>query len=175
MAAGIGRAITSTPVTAARPDPGDDTLDTGGKVPLTLDELQLGDEAPPIEVSLGRTDFVRYAGVSGDLNPMHHDDVRAQEAGMPSVFGHGMLSAGVLASAVTGWLGTGTLTRYSVRFTKQVWPDVPLVARAVVVGRDEAAGTLDLDCRLETAAGDVVVVQAKATARLADARFGTGA
>lgn len=141
---------------------------------LALDDLQVGDEPPPTELCLGRTDFVRYAGVSGDLNPMHHDEVRALAAGMPSVFGHGMLSAGVLASAVTAWLGNRPLTRYSVRFTKQVWPDVPLVARAVVVGRDEGAGTLDVECTLETATGDVVV-RGEATALLGAAALGAGA
>lgn len=135
-------------------------------MPLTLADVRVGDEAPPTDIVFTRTDFVRYAGASGDLNPMHHDEVRAQAAGMPSVFGHGMLSAGVLASAVTDWLGPGTLTRYSVRFTRQVWPDVPLVARISVVGRDGAAGTADLDCRLETADGEVVV-QGEATARVA--------
>ena len=53
---------------------------------------------------------------------MHHDEVKAQAAGMPSVFGHGMFSAGLLASALTDYVGEGALTRYAVRFTKQSFP-----------------------------------------------------
>ena len=63
-----------------------------------------------------------YAGASGDFNPMHTDEVAAQAAGLPSVFGHGMFTAGLLATAVTNYVGIGNLKSYRVRFTKQTWP-----------------------------------------------------
>ena len=53
---------------------------------------------------------------------MHHDEVAAQAAGLPSVFGHGMFTAGLLATAVTNYVGIGNLKSYRVRFTKQTWP-----------------------------------------------------
>ncbi|MEZ5141435.1 MAG: MaoC/PaaZ C-terminal domain-containing protein [Acidimicrobiales bacterium] len=90
---------------------------------LQFDEVQVGDEAPSLTHTLTRTDLVRYAGASGDFNPMHHDEVAAQAAGLPSVFGHGMLSMGILGKAITDFAGVGNLTRYQVRFTKQTWPD----------------------------------------------------
>ena len=56
--------------------------------PPTFDALNVGDEAPPLVVEdLTRTSFVRYAGASGDFNPMHHDDTVATKVGNPSVFG----------------------------------------------------------------------------------------
>ena len=58
-----------------------------------------------IDHELTRTDLVMYAGASGDFNPMHHDEVAAQAAGLPSVFGHGMFSAGLLATAITNYVG----------------------------------------------------------------------
>ena len=133
---------------------------------LRFQDIALGDTAPPRRAALGRTDFVRYAGASGDFNPMHHDEIKATAAGMPSVFGHGMLSAGILASAVTEWVGIGALTHYAVRFTKQAWPDVTLEALIEVTGKDEQALTVDLACSLVDASG-TVVVQGTATARLA--------
>ena len=93
-----------------------------GERKLRYDDVKVGDQAPPIEHKLTRTDLVMYAGASGDFNPMHHDEVAAQEAGLPSVFGHGMFTAGLLATAVTNYVGIGNLTSYRVRFTKQTWP-----------------------------------------------------
>ncbi len=87
-----------------------------GEKKLSFDDVKVGDEAPVITHTLTRTDLVRYAGASGDFNPMHHDEVKAKESGQPSVFGHGMFSMGLLGTAVTDFVGVGNLTRYQVRF-----------------------------------------------------------
>ena len=63
---------------------------------LYFEDVAEGDEAPVRSHTLTRTDLVMYAGASGDFNPMHHDEVKAQAAGQPSVFGHGMFSMGLL-------------------------------------------------------------------------------
>ncbi|MCU1624325.1 MAG: MaoC domain protein dehydratase [Frankiales bacterium] len=138
-------------------------------MPTSRPAVRVGDEAVPTEIALSRTDFVRYAGVSGDFNPMHHDETKAVAAGMPSVFAPGMLNAGILASAVTDWLGPDCLTRFAVRFTKQVWPGVPLSTRVVVVGADEASGTVEVSCQLVDSDGNIVV-QGQATARVGGRR-----
>ena len=93
-----------------------------GERKLRYGDVNVGDTAPAIDHELTRTDLVMYAGASGDFNPMHHDEVAAQAAGLPSVFGHGMFTAGLLATAVTNYVGVGNLTSYRVRFTKQTWP-----------------------------------------------------
>jgi acyl dehydratase len=85
--------------------------------------LEVGAQAPPREFGpLTRQMFVRYAGASGDLNPMHYDDELARSAGYPSVFAQGMFSAALLAGFATDWLGAGNVRRFGVRFREQVWP-----------------------------------------------------
>lgn len=131
-------------------------------------ELREGLEAPVKEVTLGRTDLVVYAGASGDFNPMHHDEVKAQAAKLPSVFGHGMLSMGILGTALTDFVGVDNLRSYSVRFVKQTWPGETLRTKVVVTGtRQEGGETLvDLDCALENADGEAKVA-GQATAVMA--------
>ena len=96
------------------------------------DDVAEGDTGPQIDHTLTRTDLVMYAGASGDFNPMHHDEVAAQAAGLPSVFGHGMFTAGLLATAVTDYVGIGHLKSYRVRFTKQTWPGEVLSTNVTV-------------------------------------------
>jgi acyl dehydratase len=107
---------------------------------LTYDAVDVGDEAPAVSHQLGRTDLVRYAGASGDYNPMHTDEVAAQAAGLPSVFGHGMFSMGLLGRALTDWAGPGNLTNYRVRFTKQTWPGETLTTVVTVTAKREEEG-----------------------------------
>jgi len=106
------------------------------KLKLKFDDIAEGDEAPVVSHELGRSDLVRYAGASGDFNPMHSDEVAAQAAGLPSVFGHGMFSMGLLGRAVTDWAGPGNVKVYGVRFTKQTWPGETLSTRIVVSGKE---------------------------------------
>src|SRR5262245_66294513 len=89
---------------------------------LFYEDVKEGDAAPEFAHELTRTDLVMYAGASGDFNPMHTDEVAAQGAGLPSVFGHGMFTAGILGKALTDYVGVGNLKTYKVRFTKQTWP-----------------------------------------------------
>ena len=100
-----------------------------------FEDLSVGDEAPPLVVeNISRTHFVRYAGASGDFNPMLHDDTVATSIGNPSVFGHGMLTAGLMARVLKDWFGPAALRRYQVRFSKQVWPGETLTCTATVTG-----------------------------------------
>ncbi len=142
-----------------------------GEQRLFFDDVSEGDEAPEIVHTLTRTDLVRYAGASGDYNPMHHDEVKATAAGQPSVFGHGMFSMGMLGSAITDYVGVGNLTHYKVRFARQTWPDEQLTTRVVVTGkrRESSANLVDLDVRLVNAQGEEKVV-GEATAALASRR-----
>ena len=103
-----------------------------------------------------RTDIVRYAGASGDFNPLHHDDEAARSAGFPSVFSIGMLQAGILASYATDWMGTDTVRRFSVRFSEQVWPGDELTCEGTVAALEEVDGerlvTVDLVARRQSGA-----------------------
>ena len=127
---------------------------------LYFEDVNEGDEAPQRTRVLNRTDLVMYAGASSDYNPMHHDEVKAQAAGQPSVFGHGMFSMGFLGTAITDYVGIGNIRRYQARFAKQTWPDEELRTRIVVTGkRTEGDDHLvDLDVRLHNADGEEKVV-----------------
>jgi acyl dehydratase len=138
-----------------------------GEQKLFFEDVSEGDEAPVLEHELTRTDLVRYAGASGDFNPMHHDEVKAKEAGLPSVFGHGMFSAGLLATALTNYVGVGNLKRYKVRFAKQTWPGERFQTRIVVKAKRKENGShlVELDCKLLNQQGEEKVT-GEATAEL---------
>jgi acyl dehydratase len=127
---------------------------------LYFEDVTQGDRAPERSHVLTRTDLVKYAGASGDFNPMHHDEVKAVAAGQPSVFGHGMFSMGLLGTAITDYVGVGNVRRFQVRFAKQTWPDEELRTAIVVTGkRTEGDDHLvDLDVRLHNADGEEKVV-----------------
>lgn len=132
---------------------------------LYFEDVKEGDTAPARSHTLTRTDLVQYAGASGDFNPMHHDEVKAKAAGLPSVFGHGMFSMGFLASALNAYVGVGNLTRYKVRFAKQTWPDDVLTTSITVTAKrtEGDQSFIDLECRLTNDKGvDVVVGDASA-------------
>ena len=124
---------------------------------LFFDDVSEGDEAPVVTHVLTRTDLVRYAGASGDFNPMHHDEVKAKEAGLPSVFGHGMFTAGFLARAITDYVGVGNLRRFKMRFAKQTWPGETFTTKIVVTGKrkDDGENLVDLDCQVLNQDGEV--------------------
>ncbi len=126
---------------------------------LFFDDVNEGDEAPSVSHVLTRTDLVMYAGASGDFNPMHHDEVKAKEAGLPSVFGHGMFSMGLLGRAITDWIGIGNLKRFKVRFTKQTWPGETLTSKIVVTAKrkDDGDNLVDLEVSLANQDGEVKV------------------
>ncbi|HEV2644093.1 MAG TPA: MaoC/PaaZ C-terminal domain-containing protein [Candidatus Elarobacter sp.] len=127
-----------------------------GERVIDYDDLSTGAGGPQISHPLTRTDLVMYAGASGDFNPMHHDEVAAQAAGLPSVFGHGMFTAGLLATAVTNYVGVGNLKSYRVRFTKQTWPGEVLTT-SVTVREKRPGNEVVLDCSVVNEAGETKI------------------
>ena len=80
-----------------------------------------GQELPPLQVRLTRADLVRYAGASGDFNPIHWSDRAARDAGLPDVIAHGMLTMALATRLVTNWAGDpGAVVDCAVRFTRPV-------------------------------------------------------
>ncbi len=127
----------------------------------TFDQVREGDALPVVVVErLTRTDLVRYAGASGDFNPIHHDEEFARAAGNPRVFGHGMLTAGLLARCITDFLGGPEgLRRYKVRFATRVWPGDTITCRGTVTRRYEAdgEGRIDGEVTAVTQTGETAV------------------
>lgn len=107
--------------------------------------VEVGTELPPLTVHFTRTDLVRYAGASGDFNPIHHSDFFAAQVGLPGVIAHGLLTMGAALRVVTAWAGDPARVRsYFVRFTKPVVvPDDAAGATVVFSGTVSAVdGTL---------------------------------
>jgi acyl dehydratase len=111
---------------------------------MMWDKLEIGTEGPALEDGpLTVTDFVRYQGASGDMNPIHHDSEFAQQAGFPKPFAVGMRQMGVLASWATDWLGPQNVRRLKVQWREQAWPgDVLTYSGAVTAKREEAGQRL---------------------------------
>ncbi len=136
---------------------------------LKMSGLKPGDtHKERVVENLSRTQIVMYAGVSGDYNPLHTDEVYTKEAaGYPSVFAHGMLTMGLTGKALTNYVGDGRLTKFGVRFTNQVWPGDTLTSTATVAAVREENGQKLVDLTLSTKNQDgKEVVSGSATARV---------
>lgn len=123
---------------------------------LAFDDVSIGTELPALSAALARADLVRYAGASGDFNPIHWNQSVATAVGLPDVIAHGMLTMAVAARMVTAWCGDpGAVLDYGVTFTRPVV--VPLEGGASV----EVSGTVkDMNSQARTATVAIVVSSA---------------
>src|ERR1044071_3340551 len=121
-------------------------------MPLKASKLKVGDvHAARLVEDLRRPQIVQYAGASGDYNPVHTDEIfTTKVAGYPSVFAHGMLTMGMTGKMLTNYVGDGRLTKFGVRFTKQVWPGDSLTVKATVEAIREEGGQHFVDLQLST-------------------------
>ncbi|WP_055590269.1 MaoC family dehydratase [Peterkaempfera griseoplana] len=88
---------------------------------IDYDEIEVGSELPAQSFPIDRAALVRYAGASGDFNPIHWNERFAREVGLPDVIAHGMFTMAEAARVVTDWLGDpGAVVDYGVRFTRPV-------------------------------------------------------
>ena len=136
---------------------------------LKKSEIKIGDSHKETLVEdLKRTQIVQYAGSSGDYNPLHTDEVFTTKiAGYPSVFAHGMLTMGMTGKMITNYVGDGTLKKYGVRFTSQVWPGDTLESEAKIVDIREENGENLVDLEIVTTNRDgVAVITGSATAKI---------
>ncbi|MFG3418202.1 MaoC family dehydratase [Micromonospora sp. NPDC049460] len=128
-------------------------------------------ELPAKTFRVTRADLVRYAGASGDFNPIHWSDRFATKVGLPGVIAHGMFTMALVGRALTDWAGRpDAVVDYNVRFTRPVVvPDddegteieVTAVVREVT---EEGLTRLDVTA---TCLGEKVLSQARATVRTA--------
>ena len=129
-----------------------------------------GDVLDPQEFAVTRADLVRYAGASGDLNPIHWSDRVATSVGLPGVIAHGMYTMALAGRTLTDWTGDpGSVREFGVRFTRPVpVPDDDAGAEVVVTARvtqklDDRRVRVDL---VATCAGEKVLGQARAVVAL---------
>jgi acyl dehydratase len=129
---------------------------------------QVGDALPAQSFRVQRADLVRYAGASGDFNPIHWNERAATSVGLPNVIAHGMYTMAVVVRVVTDWVGDpGAVVEYGVRFTRPVVVPDPEGAVLEVVGTvaaKEDDGTVRVDLTA-TVDGQTVLAKARAVVR----------
>ncbi|MFD0050022.1 MaoC/PaaZ C-terminal domain-containing protein [Actinomycetes bacterium NPDC127524] len=96
-----------------------------------LAELKTGEALQEINLEpVSRLDLIKYAGASGDYNPIHTIDEEAKKAGLPGIIAHGMWSMGNLAKMFTPYYDEGFIRDYSIRFRGMVFLDDIITLRA---------------------------------------------
>ncbi len=138
-----------------------------------ISQLDVGQVLVEQEYSLDREALVRYAGASGDFNPIHYREDVAQSVGLPGVLAHGMLTMGIAIQPLLTWCGADyQLDSYQVRFTKPVVVDARQGASlsvTVTVGAvDESAKgipAIRCDLHVQSHTGDKVLGKAQAVIR----------
>ena len=131
--------------------------------------LAVGDVVAEKTYELSRDTLVRYAGASGDFNPIHYRDDFATSVGLPGVIAHGMLTMGFAVQPVVDWIGDpGKIVDYQVKFTRPVPVDAEAGASVTVVAKvgalEEGVARIDLTV---TFAEQTVLGKAQARVSLA--------
>jgi acyl dehydratase len=112
-----------------------------------INDLQVGDTLPVVQLApVSRLDLIKYAGASGDFNPIHTIDEEATKAGLPGIIAHGMWSMGNLARLFTDYNEEGFVKDYSVRFKNMVQLGDQLTLKAVLTEIQDR----DLHFKVET-------------------------
>ena len=137
-----------------------------------FEDVEVGAEMPPLAKGpIKQIQLTRYAGASGDFNPIHQDPAFAKAAGMGEVFAHRMLSMGFVAKQVTDWLDVGAVQKLGVRFAGLVRLGDVITCRGTIVakhpGKEDGRGrgVVDLDLWAENQKGEKVIT-GKATVAL---------
>ena len=131
-------------------------------------KLTIGQELSARQFRITRDSLVRYAGASGDFNPIHYRDDFAQKVGLPGVLAHGMLTMGLAVQVVVDFVGgSGQILDYQVRFTKPVLVDagdgatVTVSDKVAEIAEDGKSARIDL-----TAVAAELTVLGKAQVRV---------
>lgn len=138
------------------------------------EQLAVGDVVADHTYWITRENLIRYAGASGDFNPIHWNERVATSVGLPNVIAHGMLTMGLAGRLLTDWLGDpAAVVEYGARFARPVVvPDDDIgvavrVAATVTELRDDGLVALELTVKVDE---QKVLTQARALCRLSAAR-----
>ncbi|WP_449540289.1 MaoC/PaaZ C-terminal domain-containing protein [Ferdinandcohnia sp. Marseille-Q9671] len=105
---------------------------------MSLKNLQIGASLEEIQLPpVSRLDLIKYAGASGDYNPIHTIDEEANKAGLPGVIAHGMWTMGNLAKLFTPFYEEGFVQTYSIRFRSMVFLNDVITLKASLAGKNE--------------------------------------
>ncbi len=141
---------------------------------LNIADLSVGTEIGSRSLEISRADLIKYAGASGDFNPIHWNERFAREVELPGVIAHGMFTMGAAVQLVTDWVGDpSAVVSFGTRFTKPVpvadldgAPGAVVQVSGVVGALDAEARTVRIDLTVSLD-GQKVLVKAQATVRLA--------
>ncbi len=133
-----------------------------------MTQLTVGETVAERTVELSRDSLVRYAGASGDFNPIHYRDDVAASVGLPGVLAHGMLTMGLAVQPVVEWAGgADRILDYQVRFTRPVVVDAAsgtsVGVSAKVGALEEGVARIDLTVTVD---GQTVLGKAQVRVRL---------
>jgi acyl dehydratase len=132
---------------------------------ITYNNINVGDAMPAFTSDpVTRTHMVRYAGASGDFNPLHHDETFVKIFGMPLVISHGMLIMGITGRAITEWIDDKYIRKFGVRFAGMTEPvdlhdfentkqRATITVTGKVVEKFEEAGEKRIRCEIQAADG----------------------
>ena len=142
----------------------------------TFSDLAVGQDLGSRSITVSRQDLVKYAGASGDFNPIHWNEAFATGVGLPGVIAHGMFTMGAAVQLVTDWAGDpAAVVDFQTRFTKPVLvtdttgieePGAVIEVSGAIGALDADAGTARVDLTV-VSAGQKVLVKAQAVVRLA--------
>jgi acyl dehydratase len=135
-----------------------------------FESLSVGDVVAEAAFGITRDSLVKYAGASGDFNPIHYRDDVAASVGLPGVLAHGMLTMGLAVQPVVDWAGDpARVVDYQVRFTRPVvvhptnGAELAVVATVGLLDADAQIARIDLTVRFN---GDTVLGKAQARVSL---------
>ncbi|MFD5276513.1 MaoC family dehydratase [Pseudarthrobacter sp. NPDC058362] len=141
----------------------------------TFTELSAGQEIGSRTVEVTRTDLVKYAGASGDFNPIHWNEAFATSVELPGVIAHGMFTMGAAVQLVTDWAGDpAAVVDFQTRFTKPVLvtdttgtpdPGATIEVSGTIGKLDADAGTARVDLTV-VSGGQKVLMKAQALVRV---------
>lgn len=140
---------------------------------IRIEDLSVGLEVASAVVEVTRQDLIRYAGASGDFNPIHWNERFARQVELPGVIAHGMFTMGAAVQPVVDWIGDpGAVIDYQTRFTRPVLvedadagPGGAFNVVGVIGAVDQDSSTVRVDLTV-TAAGQKVLVKAQALVRI---------
>lgn len=127
---------------------------------LYFENIRIGDELPAMaKAPIDRVQLARYAGATGDFNPVQVDETAARAAGMPTVVAPTTIGMGFLSQLVGDWARGAQVRRLSCRFSRMLWPGDTLVCKGRVADRHGQDGKyfLELDVWAENQQGQLAI------------------
>lgn len=123
--------------------------------PPQFDQISIGQEMPPlVKEPITEVQLVKYAGASGDFNPLHFQDALGKMAGQGGVIAHGMLIMGFMGQAITDWIPQKNLNNFKVRFVSVTRPGEAITVAGRVTGKETRGADNIITCELTASSQD---------------------